>query len=34
MDYTYAEIISGVNAGDTVTTGLIETAAAAASTQE
>lgn len=29
MDYTYAEIINGVNAGDTVTTGLIETAAAA-----
>jgi RND family efflux transporter MFP subunit len=30
MDYTYAEILNGVNAGDTVTTGLIETAAASA----
>jgi RND family efflux transporter MFP subunit len=29
MDYTYAEIISGVEAGETVTTGLIETAAGA-----
>ncbi len=28
MDYTYAEILNGVNAGDTVTTGVIETAAA------
>jgi HlyD family secretion protein len=35
QDYTYAEITSGVNAGDTVTTGLIETAASsAASPQE
>ncbi len=38
QDYTYAEITSGVSAGDTVTTGLIETAAsstsAAASPQE
>jgi multidrug efflux pump subunit AcrA (membrane-fusion protein) len=34
MDYTNAEIVSGVNAGDTVTTGLIETAASSASAQE